>query len=244
MSILARMKARQPELGYATDFVTMVMKPLAREIADKRIRVVTNAGGVNPQACRDALAAVLREAGVDLKIAVVEGDDLLDEAEQLSRRRRARDVLRRAAAGTACQRQRLSRRLSDRRRARRRRRHRADRALRRFGRRARPADPRIRLEGTPTTTCSRRAASPATSSNAARRPPAAFSPTGGRLPPTGTAWAFPIAECRADGSFEITKPRRHRRPRQPGDRRPSRSSTRSAIPRPMFCPTSSATGRM
>ena len=59
MSILARMKAKQPELGYATDFVTMVMKPLASEIADKRIRVVTNAGGVNPQACRDALAAVL-----------------------------------------------------------------------------------------------------------------------------------------------------------------------------------------
>ena len=44
------------------------------------IRVVTNAGGVNPQACRDALAAVLGEAGVELKIAVVEGDDLQDRA--------------------------------------------------------------------------------------------------------------------------------------------------------------------
>jgi len=82
MSILARMKARQPELGYATDFVTAVMKPLAREIADQHIRVVTNAGGVNPQACRDALAAVLTEAGVDLKIAVVEGDDLEAEIER------------------------------------------------------------------------------------------------------------------------------------------------------------------
>lgn len=76
MSILARMKAKRADLGYATDFVTMVMKPLAREIAEKRIRVVTNAGGVNPEACRDALLAVFREAGVDLKVAVVRGDDL------------------------------------------------------------------------------------------------------------------------------------------------------------------------
>ena len=74
MSILARMKAKRPELGYATDFVTMVMKPLAKGIADKRIRVVTNAGGVSPQACRDALAVVLSEAGVKLKIAVVDAN--------------------------------------------------------------------------------------------------------------------------------------------------------------------------
>jgi hypothetical protein len=76
MSILARMKAKKPELGYATDFVTMVMKPLAKEIAQKKIKVVTNAGGVNPEACRDALEAVFREQGLDLKIAVVRGDDL------------------------------------------------------------------------------------------------------------------------------------------------------------------------
>lgn len=82
MSILARMKARKPELGYATDFVSMVMKPLAREIAERRIRVVTNAGGVNPHACRDALLSVFRDAGVDLKVAVVLGDDLSAEAER------------------------------------------------------------------------------------------------------------------------------------------------------------------
>jgi hypothetical protein len=52
------------------------MAPLAAEIAAKRIRVVTNAGGVNPQACRDALAAVFGKLGVDLKVAVVSGDDL------------------------------------------------------------------------------------------------------------------------------------------------------------------------
>ena len=78
MSILARMKAKTPTLGYATDFVTLVMKPLAQEIAAKKIRVVTNAGGVNPIAARDALEAVFREAGIDLKVAIVLGDDLAD----------------------------------------------------------------------------------------------------------------------------------------------------------------------
>ncbi len=82
MSILARMKAKDPALGYATDFVSLVMKPLAREIAEKRIRVVTNAGGVNPEACRDALLAAFAEAGVDLKVAVVTGDDLSAQSER------------------------------------------------------------------------------------------------------------------------------------------------------------------
>src|SRR5918997_1338003 len=58
MSILARMKGKNPNLGYATDFVSMVMKPLMYDIAQNRIRVVTNAGGVNPEACRDALQAM------------------------------------------------------------------------------------------------------------------------------------------------------------------------------------------
>ncbi len=80
MSILARMKAKNPALGYATDFVSLLMKPLAREIAEKRIRVITNAGGVNPEACRDALLAVFAEAGVSLKVAIVTGDDLTADA--------------------------------------------------------------------------------------------------------------------------------------------------------------------
>ena len=82
MSIRARMQAKTPRLGQASDFVSLLMKPLAREIAEKKIRVVTNAGGVNPQAAREALEAVFREAGVALKVAVVTGDDLLVAAER------------------------------------------------------------------------------------------------------------------------------------------------------------------
>jgi hypothetical protein len=83
MSILARMKAKNPALGYATDFVSHVMKPLAREIAERRVKIVANAGGVNLDACRDALQSVLREQGIDLKIAIVRGDDLSAKAAHL-----------------------------------------------------------------------------------------------------------------------------------------------------------------
>lgn len=83
MSILARMRLRRPEAGYATDFVDDVMVPLAREIAERKIKVVANAGGVNPAGCRDALERALAKAGVSLKIAVVGGDDITAEVEGL-----------------------------------------------------------------------------------------------------------------------------------------------------------------
>jgi len=83
MSLLARARHRRPELGYATDFVTTVMAPLAREIAERRIRVVTNAGGVNPSGCRLALQAALQQLGVRLSIATVIGDDVTGELARL-----------------------------------------------------------------------------------------------------------------------------------------------------------------
>ena len=71
MSILAGARLKKPELGYATDFVTVAMRAVLRDVIDKGIRVVSNAGGVNPQGCADALAAVAAELGVPLRIAVV-----------------------------------------------------------------------------------------------------------------------------------------------------------------------------
>ncbi len=83
MSILARARAKDPGLGYATDFVDVVMAPLLGEIVERGIRVVSNAGGINPLACREALMAAARAAGVELRVAVVMGDDLLPQADDL-----------------------------------------------------------------------------------------------------------------------------------------------------------------
>lgn len=79
MSLLAGARLKKPELGYATDFVTVAMKQVLRDVVEKGIRVVSNAGGVNPQGCADALAALAAEQGVALKIAVVTGDDLMPQ---------------------------------------------------------------------------------------------------------------------------------------------------------------------
>lgn len=83
MSIMAAQKLRNPQAGYATDFVDVVMAPLAREIAEKKIKVITNAGGVNPQACRAAVLKACEAAGVSLNVAVVLGDDLQPRAEEI-----------------------------------------------------------------------------------------------------------------------------------------------------------------
>jgi hypothetical protein len=82
MSIMAAARLRNPQAGYATDFVTRVMKPCMRDALSRKVRIVTNAGGVNPLACRDALLNVASELGVAPKIAVVLGDDLLPRKDE------------------------------------------------------------------------------------------------------------------------------------------------------------------
>jgi len=77
MSILAAKRMRDPNAGYANDFVDHVMAPLMPQLKEKGIRVVANAGGVNPLACKAALEAAAERAGVSLRVAVVLGDDLL-----------------------------------------------------------------------------------------------------------------------------------------------------------------------
>ena len=82
MSLLIRAKAKDPALGYAPDFVTTI-RPLMKELKSRGIKVIANAGGVNPSACRAALVAAARAEGVDLKIAAVLGDDLMPRLEAL-----------------------------------------------------------------------------------------------------------------------------------------------------------------
>jgi hypothetical protein len=83
LSLLARARRKRPELGYTTDFVSEVMRPLVAEIAARRIRVIANAGGVNPRACGAAVQRLLQELDVQLSVAVVSGDDLSGELEGL-----------------------------------------------------------------------------------------------------------------------------------------------------------------
>lgn len=77
MSLLARARARDPGLGYTPDFVAPMMKEALPAIAAGGVKVVSNAGGLNPIACKHALEAVCAEAGIALKVAAVEGDDVI-----------------------------------------------------------------------------------------------------------------------------------------------------------------------
>jgi hypothetical protein len=80
MSILAAQRAKDPTAGYAVDFVQIMMREALPRLQAQRIRVVANAGGVNPLACRDALLKLAAEMGITLKVGVVLGDDLVAQA--------------------------------------------------------------------------------------------------------------------------------------------------------------------
>jgi len=84
MSILARARAKDPEKGYALDFVSSVLKLNLRQIADQKIKVISNAGGVNPEACAEAIRLLLNELKIDLKVSVVLGDDLMSQINNFS----------------------------------------------------------------------------------------------------------------------------------------------------------------
>jgi len=75
LSIMAAARMKDPRAGYATDFVD-VLAPLLQRLQEGAIRVISNAGGVNPEGCAKALQAACDQAGVPLKIAVLLGDDL------------------------------------------------------------------------------------------------------------------------------------------------------------------------
>ncbi len=83
MSLLAGARLKDPEAGYATDFVTTAMAAVLPQVVQRGIRVISNAGGVNPQACARALQALAASQGLTLKVAVVLGDDVLPRVDQL-----------------------------------------------------------------------------------------------------------------------------------------------------------------
>lgn len=83
MSILQKQRLRDPNLGYARDFVEVVREILP-DIAAGKVKVVSNAGGVNPTACARAILKAAAEAGFNgVKVAVVDGDDILADIPRL-----------------------------------------------------------------------------------------------------------------------------------------------------------------
>lgn len=80
MSILAKQRQRDPSAGYAKDFLDVVasLTPLWR--SGSKLRLITNAGGLNPRACAEAALKTIRERGLlNLKVALVAGDDVLEQ---------------------------------------------------------------------------------------------------------------------------------------------------------------------
>lgn len=83
MAILARQKQKNPDMGYAHDFVTGAIGENLETIARRGVKLVANAGGLNPMACAQAIEKLARDAGVSLKVAAVVGDDVMAEVPAL-----------------------------------------------------------------------------------------------------------------------------------------------------------------
>jgi len=84
MSIMQKQKSRDPNAGYARDFVPLIERILPA-LVSKRIRVTSNAGGVNPRGCAEAVLAVARKLGFagKLNVGLVSGDDILPRLDDL-----------------------------------------------------------------------------------------------------------------------------------------------------------------
>jgi hypothetical protein len=76
MSLLARARMKDPEGGFPPDFVAYLTRALP-EIAKRGVKVASNGGGVNPAACKRALEAAIAGLGLSLRVAMVEGDDVM-----------------------------------------------------------------------------------------------------------------------------------------------------------------------
>jgi hypothetical protein len=82
MALLARARAKDPTVGYVADAV-QDLATLLPELHARGIKVITNAGALNPVGCAQALQAAADEAGLPLRVAAVEGDDLMPALEQM-----------------------------------------------------------------------------------------------------------------------------------------------------------------
>ncbi len=84
MSILQKQKERDPRMGYARDFIG-AMESVFTAVAERGVKVIANAGGVNPEACAAAVLEAATKHGLrgKIRIGVVTGDDILDRLDEL-----------------------------------------------------------------------------------------------------------------------------------------------------------------
>src|SRR5688572_1525646 len=84
MSILARLREKDPEAGYATDFLEIIRSLIPALKTQPQLRIIANSGGMNPAACARSVSKILTDAGLGkLNLAVVTGDDLLPKFNEL-----------------------------------------------------------------------------------------------------------------------------------------------------------------
>lgn len=82
MSILRKQQMRSPELGYVTDFVDQVIENAAL-IKEKGVKIISNAGGMNPLGCASKIVSELKKQNISFKIAIIEGDNILDQLDDI-----------------------------------------------------------------------------------------------------------------------------------------------------------------
>ncbi len=83
MSILQRQRKRNPELGYAVDFLTQIEECLPL-ICKKKVRVISNAGGINPIGLGREIIKIAQRQGLDIKVGIVYGDDIVNHLYELT----------------------------------------------------------------------------------------------------------------------------------------------------------------
>lgn len=82
MSILQKQKNKNPELGYAKD-IPPLMERILPVCVEKKIKVITNGGGVNPEGCANAIIEIAKKLNLQIKVAVVLGDNIKDNIEEI-----------------------------------------------------------------------------------------------------------------------------------------------------------------
>ena len=83
MSMLARQQISHPDRGFIFDFVRM-LEELLPEISQRKIKVISNAGGMNPEGCAIAVKKIVDKLGLETKVAFVSGDDFRDKVTELN----------------------------------------------------------------------------------------------------------------------------------------------------------------